>query len=386
MRKVSLIVAIAMVISLVAAFGASAHVNGTRDQKEWTVPHINANNPVINFDGVVDTEGEWKGAVDVVIDFRFDNPDYEEITLWPVGVWSSGAWDPGSYDEFDEKWEMTIHTYFLWDEAGLYIATKCDNAKIGPRGPWSWPEYGQYAFGEIEGYEGIAGIDFEPMICPTDAADAYVNNEGGKWPMFIMGTTPAGGAAWLDGDVISWSGDANPDAITAAVKHGQTATMTADADGYYHFSQEIFLPWEYINGVADEDGNVTSIANIGTAGTVFTAGLIYDYRTADEEETRLSYSNAAGWSNYDFYMLSATPAEDAGVTVSEPAVEEPAVEEPTVEEPTVEEPAVEEPTVDEPTPAPTPAPSNPSTADVSVIFYALAALSAVGGISVFKRK
>ncbi|MBQ4627851.1 MAG: hypothetical protein IJB44_02105, partial [Clostridia bacterium] len=73
------------------------------------------------------------------------------------------------------------------------------------------------------------------------------------------------------------------------------------------------------------------------------------------------------------------PAEEPEVEVEEPA-EEPEVE---VEEP-AEEPEVEveeEPEVEE-----TPAPSNPSTADVSVLFYALAAISAIGGISVFKRK
>ena len=85
--------------------------------------------------------------------------------------------------------------------------------------------------------------------------------------------------------------------------------------------------------------------------------------------------------NPDFYALSATPAEKSDKVVEDaPVVEEPEVEvEVEVEEPEVEvevETEVEE----------TPAPSNPSTADVSVLFYALAAISAIGGISVFKRK
>ena len=91
-------------------------------------------------------------------------------------------------------------------------------------------------------------------------------------------------------------------------------------------------------------------------------------------------SQTQGWANPDIYYLSATPAEKSDKVVEDaPVVEEPEVE---VEEP-AEEPEVE---VEEPEVEETPAPSNPSTADVSVLFYALAAISAIGGISVFKRK
>ena len=79
-----------------------------------------------------------------------------------------------------------------------------------------------------------------------------------------------------------------------------------------------------------------------------------------------------------FYYVSAN--DDA--TVVEP--EEPVVE---PEEPAVEpdvEPEV--PAVEPETPADPVAPSNPSTADVSVLFYALASLSAVAGLAISKRK
>jgi hypothetical protein len=95
-------------------------------------------------------------------------------------------------------------------------------------------------------------------------------------------------------------------------------------------------------------------------------------------------SQTQGWGNPDFYSLSATPAEKSDKVVEAPVVEEEVEEEVEVEVETEVEVEVEtevEVEVEE-----TPAPSNPSTADVSVLFYALAAISAIGGISVFKRK
>jgi len=91
----------------------------------------------------------------------------------------------------------------------------------------------------------------------------------------------------------------------------------------------------------------------------------------------------------DSPLLIAGPLAEV-VAAEEPA-EEPAEE--VVEEPAeevVEEPAVEEPVEEVVAPAPattTPAPTTtPKTADISVIFYALAAVSAVGGIAAFRKK
>ena len=380
MRKVSLIVAIAMVISVFASIGAFAHVDGQREQYEWTVPHINSENPAINFDGVVDLEGEWKGALCVTIDFSEDSDTYEEVTLWPQGVWS-GDFNFNTYDECDPMWNMTINTYVLWDEAGLYLASKCDDMKVTNGSYYNAQEYIDYQMGRIDAYSGALACHFEPMIVCSDSDVAYVNDLGGHWPNFFMGTIPAGAPCWLGDDVATDPYDPNPSDITKAIKHGQVLNTTADANGFYSFSQEIFLPWDYVNSDVNADGEIEKVGNVGTAGTTFTMGLIYSVRSADELQTRMKLTNASGWRNYDFYALSATPAEKSDKVVEDaPVVEEPEVE---VEEPVVEEPEVE---VEEPVVEETPAPSNPSTADVSVLFYALAAISAIGGISVFKRK
>jgi hypothetical protein len=192
-----------------------------------------------------------------------------------------------------------------------------------------------------------------------------------------MGTVPAGVACWADNEVAGDSFDPNPNDITKAIKHAQVNTGVQNAEGFYEFSQEIFLPWDYINSDVNADGVVEKVGNVGTAGTTFTMGLIYSVRSADDTQPRMKLTNAAGWNNYDYYSLSATPAEKSDVVVEDaPVVEEEVEEEVEVEVEVETEVEVEE----------TPAPSNPSTADVSVLFYALAAISAIGGISVFKRK
>ena len=82
-----------------------------------------------------------------------------------------------------------------------------------------------------------------------------------------------------------------------------------------------------------------------------------------------------------------TPINCPMIVFSEALVVEEEVTEETEVETEVEEEVTEEPEVEvEEEEEETPAPSNPSTADVSVLFYALAAISAIGGISVFKRK
>ena len=387
MKKLALVLALAFVLSLGLSLVSFAHVDGQRDQYEWTVPKINPENPAINFDGYVDLEGEWNGAVCVPIDFSEDSPTYEEVTLWPQGVWN-GSFNFNSYDECDPMWNMTINTYFLWDEDGLYIATKCDDCKVY-RDAYTAKDYLDYLMGRADSYSGGLGFHLELMICCNDSADAYVNDPDGHWPNFFMGTIPENTPCWYADYPDITSADEPLSDLAKKFKHGQRLAAAADENGYHPFSQEIFIPWEYINGVGHE-GDVVIEGKVGTAGTTFTAGLIYSVRSTDDEQPRMKLTNAQGWRHYDFYSLSATPAEKSSKQVEAPVEEEPTVEEPTVEEPTVEEPAAEEPAEETVTPAPTETTTttktNPKTADVSVLFYALAAISAIGGISVFKRR
>ncbi|MBO7261174.1 MAG: hypothetical protein J6U97_06785, partial [Bacteroidaceae bacterium] len=252
-------------------------INGVREQYSWNVPKVNPENPVINFDGVVDLEGEWKGAQCVSIDMSEDSTTYQEITVWPQGVWS-GDFKVGSYEHLDPKWRMTIDTYFLWDEAGLYIATKCDDSKVF-KGLYSADEYMNYLSGRADYYDGNLGNHLELMITCINSSDAYINDLGGHWPNFFMGTTNAGEACWQADDTATDSADPNPNEITQKFKHGQMATTIPDADGNYSFSQEIFIPWEYINQDIDSDGKTVTVGNVGTAGTTYTAGLIYSVRS-----------------------------------------------------------------------------------------------------------
>jgi len=396
MKKFSLIIAVAMVLAMILSVGSSAYVNGVRDQYEWSVPKINPENPAIVFDGNVDLEGEWKGALCVSMDASSDSNTYEEITLWTPDVWG-GEWSVSTFDELPAEWMITINTYYLWDDNGLYIASKCDDLGVfnGLLTKEQYIKYYEGAVGIADAYDytGMSGDAFEPMIVPSDREDAVVGNHGGKWPTFWIGTVE-GGEAWADFDVTSafnyettayTAENGNPDkdnAIAKQIHSVSTFSATPDADGFYHFGLEIFLPWDYINAESNTSDD-HDIIPVGKAGSSFRAGLIYAIRNAADTNSgiRIRYANCMGWNYYDLYTLNANPAEKsdkaAEVVAEEPVVEEPAEE---VVEEVAEEPAEEQvDVVSTPTPA-------PATADVSVLFYALAAVSAIGGISVFKRK
>ena len=256
MKKLSLVLALVFVLSIVFSAVSFAHVNGQREQYEWTVPKINPENPAINFDGIVDLEGELNGALCVSIDLSSDSDTYEEVTLWPQGVWS-GSFNFDSYDAMDPMWEMTINTYFLWDENGLYMASRCDDSKVEPRGGYTLPNWLEYWTGAAESYDGVMGPRFEPMICGSDSADAYVNDPDGRWPTFFMGTIPAGEPAWsLDfyGSVEITSNDkSHADKacfdIASKTKQGSYLATSPDENGCYPFSQECFIPWDEIGGL-----------------------------------------------------------------------------------------------------------------------------------------
>ena len=403
MKKLALALALAIVLSLGLSVVASAHVNGVREQYEWDIPKRNPENPAIVFDGDVDLEGEWFGALLVPLDASPNSDTYEEITLWSPKVWTGGVYDFNSFDEMDDAYKITINTYFLWDEEGLYIASTCDNL-TAYNGVYNVSEYlknRDYAYGYTPDeyvYEGLYGHSYEPMIYRSGSEEDV---PGYHWPYFFIGSVE-GGDAWMDYGVTSCSSyettaynaaAGNPDkdnAIAKRIRSVGNVTPEVDAEGYRHWDLEIFLPWDYINANVDENGELVQVGRLGKAGETLRIGAIWGVRNAGQDGPdnnpnagiRVRISQTMGWGGQDYYNLSATPAakSDKVVENTEPEVTEPEVTEPEVTEPEVTEPEdTEEPEV-------TPAPSNPSTADVSVLFYALAAISAIGGISVFKRK
>ena len=399
MKKLALALALAIVLSLGLSVAGSAYVDGVREQYEWTVPKINPENPAIVFDGDVDLEGEWKGAVCVVLDASPNSDTYEEITLWSPAVWTGGAYDFATFDEMDDAWKITINAYYLWDDTGLYIASTCDNL-VAYNGHLTFSEYAKYYEGAVGvadsyAYSGMSGNAFEPMIYRTDSDD---DGLGYVWPSFYIGTIE-GGDAWLDYDVTSGAnyatdnytkeqGNKDPDDAIAKKIRSVSNISDVNAEGFRTWDLEVYFPWEYLNTGADENGNIVAINDLGKAGDTFRIGAIWAVRNAADDGAtsgvRVRMSQTKSWGAPDFYSLSATPAEKSDKVVEAPVVEEEVEEEVEVEVETEVEVEVEtevEVEVEE-----TPAPSNPSTADVSVLFYALAAISAIGGISVFKRK
>ena len=381
MKKLAIVLALALVVSLTASIGASAFYTGesASEQLEYIVPKINPNNPAIVIDGKVDLEGEWYGAVKTGVDLSSAEAA-ENYGLWDATVWgqtfSYGEVNDDYYtipDEFHNVWDV----YWLWDEAGLYFALVCDTDTTP-----SVFNPAIYTDGGIEGQtHRVDG--FTPMIRPSDSEeDAY------EWLEFWAATID-GTPFWNDDSMIYHAKNAE---TPFTIETASWRSTTPNENGAYPYSIEAFLSWD---SICYGTGAEKVIDITPAAGLTIMIGQIFLDGNGLVDENNAPYDwargfDCPGWGSFNYYMMSATPAADAPTAeapAEEPAVEEPA-EEPTVEEPETEEPEVT-PSVETSTPAPvvsTSSNANPSTADVSVIFYALAALSAVGGISVFRKK
>ena len=310
MKKLAIALALAIVLSLGLSVVANAYVDGVREQYEWNVPKINPENPTIVFDGDVDLEGEWKGAVCVTLDASADSDTYEEVTLWSPAVWG-GAYDFASFDEMDDAYKITINTYYLWDDAGLYIASTCDDL-TAYNGHLTFEEYAKYyegAVGVTEAYEytGMSAHAFEPMIYYTDSNDI---DGGYHWPSFYIGTIE-GGDAWLDYEVTSGANyetakynaeNGNPDKDNAIAKKIRSVSNVSapNAEGVRTWDLEVFLPWEYLNAGIDENGALYQRGELGQAGDIFRIGAIWAVRNVDTEGgstagIRVRMSQTQGW-------------------------------------------------------------------------------------------
>jgi hypothetical protein len=373
MKKFVAMLAVALVVAMMASIGSAAFYTGefATEQREFVVPKVNPNNPAIVIDGKADLEGEWFGAVNTGVNLA-DGEAAEFAGFWDATVWGNTfSVAVESYDDIPEEHRNVWDTYYLWDEAGLYFAVVCETDDTPcPFNPAFY--LGGDTSGQSRRVDG-----FTPMIRPTD--DESVPN---TWLEFWADTLGEDDF-WNDDSVVYYAGNPNN---PFEIKTASWRATEANENGAYPYCIEAFIPWDALRyGIGGAD---KVFEDEMKAGSILMIGQIYLDGNGEVDESGNPFDWGRGfdcpsWGYYNYYMLSATPAEQSAVEAA-PEVEV-ETEEPEVEvEVETEEPEVEvevETEVEE-----TPAPSNPSTADVSVLFYALAAISAIGGISVFKRK
>ena len=332
---IALLVAVFMVVAMISASAEPYQADGELVPAEVTVPKATVN----VLDGAIDAA---YGEAKLVVTGAGRSEDEKLIN------------PRDSFADSDEALAVQIKWYFAWDEEYFYIAADVNKPYASEH-----DEYSNWG----------AGTDFFQIYFGNDFADPWGGAHLG------LGFNGNSDASEIYVNVFEPS---MPDTLdNATLNEMVIASISTNGLSTIY---EVAIPLEDAVGIAPVVGE-----EIYFSGALFTS---FDGQPA------FQVGQGVFWADKDLeycpllILGDAVAVEEPVVEepAEEPAEEEPAVEEPAEEEPTVEEPAEEEPVVDEPTPAPTPAPSNPSTADVSVIFYALAALSAVGGISVFKRK
>ena len=387
MKKIIAMIAVAIVVAMVASVGAAAFYTGefAQERLEFDVPKVNPKNPAIVIDGKADLNGEWFGALKTGVNLQ-DDEEAEFAGFWDATVWgNSYPVGVSSLDDIPAEHRNIWDVYWLWDEGGLYFAVVCDTDST----PTSFNPAFYLGNGDTTGQ--TRRVDgWTPMIRPSD--DESVPYEWLEFWTNTLGT----GDFWNDDSMNYYYGNSkNP----FEIKTVSWQDTEKNDKGGYSYCIEGFIPWDAICYGTGTDKVVTDFE--GKAGAIISIGNIFLDGDGHVDENGNPDNWGRGfdcpsWGYFNYYMLSATPAETAPEQEA-PAAEEPAAEEPAAEEPAAtEEPAVEEPAAEEPattetvTPAPTTPTTttntNPKTADVSVLFYALAAVSAIGGISVFKRK
>ena len=247
--------------------------------------------------------------------------------------------------------------YFRWDENYLYIAAKISKvyaSEADASAAWS---------AGTDGFQFYIGLD-------DGDGDMYNDPHLG---FYVNGNQDATEVYFNTFE------QSMPDAA-------DSATTTEGLKGAVHVDG-LYQTWEIAVPLAD---------GLGSAGAIDDEYLICPCWLS-EGTYYAQVGSGVLWANkvptncpmivFAEALAEEEPAAEEPAA-EEPAAEEPAAEEPAAEEPVAEEPAAEEPAEETAAPAPTTTTTknNPKTADVSVLFYALAAVSAIGGISVFKRK
>ncbi|MBE6896898.1 MAG: hypothetical protein E7477_07340 [Ruminococcaceae bacterium] len=259
--------------------------------------------------------------------------------------------DDGSYLDHEAAPYANSEFFFRWDEQYIYMAVKVSKPYES-----AVDEYAAWG-ADTDGIQVYFGLD-------DGDGDMYNDPHCQFWVNSNAECTEAYAQVFEQ---------SMPDAADNATASDLMLAAVAQ-DGLYTI-YEVALPLSEALGSegALNDEYLFSLA-------FFFGGGTYGYQVGQSvfwaEKTPL---------NSPMLVFSEALAVEEEPEATEPEVTEPEVTEPEVTEPEVTEPEVTEPEVTE-EPEVTPAPSNPSTADVSVLFYALAAISAIGGISVFKRK
>jgi hypothetical protein len=289
MKKMMRFIAIALLICFALGMSATAHYDGIRDQERHNVPKVNPDNPSINFDGTVDLEGEWAGALHYTLDITTLN---EDLTIWDHGVWG-GETIITHWDDVPEAQRLKWDYYMLWDDRGLYIAVVNENDTT-----YSGP------LNVAALLEGTIDPDTVPdrhsfMISPTDEFDGMDSSPGNMYWWYFYPVTDQG-EFWMEGQTTTWNSYANnPENLPVRIAGKRDAQP--NAQGYYPYSMEIFIPW---NGLKfDTEGKPGQWEFDAVEGWTFTMGTIAEDRTGDVTK-QIRVTNAKGWLNYDFFTLA----------------------------------------------------------------------------------
>ena len=353
MRKISRFLSFMLLLSFALSISASAWYSSDRDQQHIDVPKVNPDNPRINFDGVVDLEGEWAGAAHFTFDMRTLN---EELTVWDWSVWETS--EPHYVEQWQDIPENQRHKwdyYLLWDDRGLYIAVVCetDTTKVGPL------DVPAFRAGDFDG--NLIPDRQAFMITPTDDDGGMDSSPGTMYWWYFYTETSEN--FWQVAQTVNFNSyDDDPNNLP--VRIGTWRASELNAKGAYPYSMEIFIPWVSFN--YEDGGGDSQWTNVSfVEGHTLTMGTIAEDRTGDLA-TQIRVTNSAGWVNYDFLTL-AGPVE----TITAPAEAEEAPAE------TAAAADVSPAAAPAPVPAASAAPAPaPQTGDISIVLLIAAAASA----------
>lgn len=311
MKKVLVWLMVAAVLMSTIALNVSAHFTGldAEDVFDFNVPKINPDNPKIKFDGKVDLDGEWYGAVCSSVDLTTEE-SADKAGLWDASVWgNSYSTVVDVYEDIPVDQRNRWDVYYLWDEDGLYFALVCNTDKT----PCAFnPAFYGVSSESTDGQ--TRRVDsFTPMIRPDDD-----ENTAYEWFEFWVETT-TDEPFWNDDETIYYAGGAVPTDFD--IEMATWRSSTPNENGAYPYSMEVFIPWGAIcYGNTDsklfdftaEAGKVIQIGQIFLDGN----GLV------DENGDPYDWSrgfDCPGWAHFNRYILSGDVAAASPAAVTETA-------------------------------------------------------------------
>ncbi|MCL2816748.1 MAG: hypothetical protein FWD23_19285 [Oscillospiraceae bacterium] len=306
MKKLSRLLAVVLILIFVLNISVLAYYDGDKDQYRYNVPKVNDGNPAIKIDGTVDIEGEWAGALKVTFDITKENT---ELTVWDSGVWG-GDGSIGEWGEIAASSRLIWDYYIMWANDGLYIGIVCENDPTSP-GPLDVAAY----LGDD--YDGNKMTDRHSIeIVPSDDFDGLDNSAGNMYWYYFWSETSEPNF-WLEGQTSGGWDSFQNNPKNLGVKTASKRASAANAQGYYPYNIEIFIPWEGLK--FDTDGNPGQWDFTAQEGWTFMMGMIAEDRTGNTDE-QIRVTNGKSWWNYDFFKL-AGPVATLAAAVEESAEE-----------------------------------------------------------------